>query len=250
MKKPKRPKVGADDLAAAGATAADFNALPEEEIPPPTSPMPVDAPYLLQNGRICRRRRTRDTTLVEPLANFAATIVEEITVDDGAEDVKQFVVEARLADAAGVVTAHVPAEKFVEMGWVTRHLGARFIVTAGLGSRDAAHATHDCPRGQRRTSQWLTKRPRSPSPTRVPTPLASSRLGRRLLDASDAVGLPGRIAARSLVAAPPPEPPLVVPGEIGIPEEVHGESLPRPLSEMRRRPFTVRMDLAGRSCGH
>jgi hypothetical protein len=126
-------KVGADDfIVATGATADDLDALPRAELEPES-----DSQYLVSAGRICRRRRTKETTIVEPLCNFTARVVEELVLDDGVETVRTFVLEGALESGASLPPARVTAARFGGMAWVPEHWGLRAIVRAGLSTRDA-----------------------------------------------------------------------------------------------------------------
>ena len=95
------------------------------------------APYCIEDGRICRRKSTRDgIVVVESLCNFEARIAEEIALDDGVEVSRAFKVEGRLDSGESLPPVRIPAVKFGAMSWVSEVWGARAIVRAGLHTRD------------------------------------------------------------------------------------------------------------------
>jgi hypothetical protein len=73
----------------------------------------------LANGRV---RRT-------PVANFRARIVSDIIRDDGAQQQREFGVEAELGGSRQVFA--LPAAEFGRMGWVLERLGPRAIIYPG-----------------------------------------------------------------------------------------------------------------------
>jgi hypothetical protein len=108
-------------------------ALPREELEP-------DGQYLVSAGRLCRRRQTKDGPIVEPLCNFAARVTEELTLDDGAETSRAFILEGQLADNGHLPAVRVPVARFNGMSWVTEQWGLRAVVRAGLSTRDHLRA--------------------------------------------------------------------------------------------------------------
>ena len=66
------------------AATAEDDGLPREKLEP-------DGPYFVRDGRISRRRQTKDGPVVEGLCNFSARIVEEVVLDDGAETTRAFI---------------------------------------------------------------------------------------------------------------------------------------------------------------
>ncbi len=93
-------------------------------------------PYQIQDGRLCRVRWTKEGAITEPLANFAATVSEEILQDDGAEVTRAFLISGRLASGAPLPPARVPAARFGGMTWVAEAWGLGAIVRAGQSTKD------------------------------------------------------------------------------------------------------------------
>jgi hypothetical protein len=135
---PGGTKMGLDDYLASGRNRDDVLALTSPDLPPApptTGDDPEDMLYRVVGDQICRRVKTPEGPVLAPLANFAAVINEEITLDDGAETTRQFVLTAT-QEGRSPVTVRVPAESFGAMGWVPTQLGARYVLTAGFGVKD------------------------------------------------------------------------------------------------------------------
>jgi hypothetical protein len=96
--------------------------------------------YRVAAGRIVRDQLTREGPVETALANFEARIVEQVTVDDGAERRLTFVVEGALADGTPLPRAEVAAEKFAWMRWPVETWGTRAVVLAGAGTADHLRA--------------------------------------------------------------------------------------------------------------
>jgi hypothetical protein len=101
--------------------------------PRPASP---DSCYAIEGGRLCRVRQTREGPITEPLANFTATVSEEIIQDDGAEATRAFLLTGHLASGEPLPPARVPAARFSGMTWVADAWGLRAVVRAGQATRD------------------------------------------------------------------------------------------------------------------
>jgi hypothetical protein len=78
--------------------------------------------------------------MVDPLCNFAAEITEEVTLDNGVETSKVFVINGTLATGERLPTIRVPASRFAAMSWVPEQWGARAIVNAGPSIKDSLRA--------------------------------------------------------------------------------------------------------------
>jgi hypothetical protein len=128
-------KMGADDFlgkktAERGeATADDLEGLPREEILSTSG-------YVIDRGRLCRVKQTKDGPVIEPLCNFTAWINEELALDDGAEPTRVFLIEGSLESGQPLPPARVPAARYNGMSWVTETWGSRAIVRAGQTTRD------------------------------------------------------------------------------------------------------------------
>ena len=71
------------------------------------------------------------------MCNFTARIIEDELRDDGAEHVRQFVIEAAIAGRRARQFT-VPAARFAGMTWPIEELGASATVEPGFGLRDRA----------------------------------------------------------------------------------------------------------------
>lgn len=87
----------------------------------------------IQDGALCRADGTR-------LANFAAKVTEEVTVDDGVEQRKIFVVETTLADGTRLPNVRLSPKEFLLTNWATEQLGAAAQIVPGRGSLDQTSA--------------------------------------------------------------------------------------------------------------
>ncbi len=67
-------------------------------------------------------------------ANFVATIVRDIEIDDGAQPRREFELSARLGSEERRFT--VPVARFRSLDWASEHLGAKAIIYPGEGKRD------------------------------------------------------------------------------------------------------------------
>ena len=98
------------------------------------------SPYRVSAGSICRERLVRDRPTLDPLCNFVAEIMEEVTLDNGVETSKVFVINGTLATGERLPTIRVPASRFAAMSWVPEQWGARAIVNAGPSIKDSLRA--------------------------------------------------------------------------------------------------------------
>jgi len=85
------------------------------------------------------KKRTSTGVIDHLLANFNATIVEEVVFDDGAEQSRQLRIAGDVGGAPLPVIA-VPAEQFAGLTWVTSLWGSHAIVRAGHSTRDHLRA--------------------------------------------------------------------------------------------------------------
>jgi hypothetical protein len=96
--------------------------------------------YRVAGGCIVHARQVRDGTVDVPLCNFAARIVEQVTVDDGAECGTRFALEGSLSDGTPLPRADVSAKGFQSLDWIVPAWGVRAVVYAGQGARDHLRA--------------------------------------------------------------------------------------------------------------
>jgi hypothetical protein len=111
--------------------AADWE--PQEQAPGP-EPGPQGDPakiswighnYFVENGRLCLEQFDRKgLPRTSALANFQASITEEITRDDGMRAVKEFTVEASLDTGRPLPLALILAKEFDGLAWIRREWGA------------------------------------------------------------------------------------------------------------------------------
>ena len=76
---------------------------------------------------------TPDTSV---LTNFTAEIVEDLTVDDGAETHKFFGIEGTLCDGKRLPRIQVPAAQFMTMNWPPAHWGSDVVIFSGRDGKD------------------------------------------------------------------------------------------------------------------
>jgi hypothetical protein len=110
---------------------ADRHAPPRENAAAGKCATPPHAfQYQIRGTGMVRQQRLPDGRLrLIPVANFRASIVTDIILDDGAEQRRHCGVEAELDGQKVVFT--VPAAEFGRMGWVLSRLGPRAIVYPG-----------------------------------------------------------------------------------------------------------------------
>jgi len=106
-------------------------------------------------------KHTKDGDVGVPLCNFNAKIIEEVTLDDGSEKTTIFNIKGKMASGNNLPTAHVPANRFANMSWVTENWGTSAIVEAGFSSKDhlrsaIQHISNDKNSVQRRTVYTFT----------------------------------------------------------------------------------------------
>ena len=83
----------------------------------------TDHPYKATEDGIVHIRDSKNGKVEDIISNFTATIARDITLDDGAESVRVFEIEA--TKGARTYTFNVPAERFAAMNWAIEHIGAR-----------------------------------------------------------------------------------------------------------------------------
>ncbi len=128
-------KVGLDDFFATGGTFDDLMRL----VAPDVKRQPTEfCPYGATDHGIFYYKPTSEGTQPVQLTNFAATIVADVTEDDGVESVRQFQIEATLNGSAH--TFRVSSTDFATMNWPTAHMGPLAIVAAGSGAKDHTRA--------------------------------------------------------------------------------------------------------------
>ncbi len=93
--------------------------------------------YLCENGCVTMAREEKNGEIhTTPIANFAPLIVEEISRDNGAETVKEFLLEAVGAGGYRFCRIRIPAASFSAMGWAVGNWGARANLAPGTAKKD------------------------------------------------------------------------------------------------------------------
>jgi hypothetical protein len=168
--------------------------------------------YFTAAGGTFWAKPTREGPVPVQLANFTAAVLAVVTLDDGAEQVTEFEVEAVLEGRRR--RGRVPAGKFSNLGWALELLGPKAVIAPGQSLRDHLRAA----------IQILSP---EPAERRIFAHTGWRTLGNVtvFLHAGGALGPDGP-----------------VPGvEVELPEELSGFSLPAPPSgpELQRAVRTV-----------
>jgi len=132
-------KVGLDDFLASGHGIEDLLSLASPIVQPAPACSSSEnslAPFRIEAGRICYEKDTRDGTVVTPLCNFVARVVEEVELDDGQETSRAFSIEGSLDTGQPLPLVRIPVDRFCAMGWTTGAWGLRAVVRAGLSTKD------------------------------------------------------------------------------------------------------------------
>ncbi|HEU0114302.1 MAG TPA: DUF3854 domain-containing protein, partial [Thermomicrobiales bacterium] len=103
-------------------------------------PLTSAGEYKVSGGRIVYLRPTKDGPVEVPLCNFAARIVEQVTVDDGAEKSIRLAVEGSLSNGTPLPRVEVPADQFAWMAWIIPSWGTCAVVGAGANTKDHLRA--------------------------------------------------------------------------------------------------------------
>jgi hypothetical protein len=98
----------------------------------------VETPYRKTSRGLVWQKPTRDGWVAVRLTNFTAQIVADVVTDDGAEQSRQFELEASMADRSRRFT--VSAAQFAAPGWIHEHLGAQAMVYPGQSTKDHTRA--------------------------------------------------------------------------------------------------------------
>lgn len=101
-------------------------------------PSPDGPQYVANEGALYWNKTTKDGSTQIKLANFIARIVTDATEDDGVETKRTFEIEAKIGDRTKRFV--LPAAQFASMTWPVEYLGARAVVSPGMGLRDHARA--------------------------------------------------------------------------------------------------------------
>jgi hypothetical protein len=102
------------------------------------TPGSPDSPYFLRGNRIWVRKFDKDGNDTSyALCNFAATVAEEMVLDDGSGEVDvRLTITGTLENGQTLPPARVRAAEFGPLGWVLPAWGSRAVVRAGFGAKD------------------------------------------------------------------------------------------------------------------
>lgn len=133
-------KIGLDDFLAGGHSTKALVSLASSDLKRLGSDAATasfdTSPYLIESGRLCVERQTREGPVCEPLCNFVAKVTEEIAHDDGVDVSHTFTVEGTLDNERALPAIRVPADRFSTMSWVTNLWGLHAVVRAGQATKD------------------------------------------------------------------------------------------------------------------
>jgi hypothetical protein len=141
---PHGEKIGLDDYLATGKTREDLLQLARRELPPKPSrqeeSLSLIAPIYraTESGIVRVSYDDEGNEELFQVTNFTAEISANVLEDDGANSTRHFEVMVRRQGEEREV--EIPASEFSSMDWVPKHLGAEYIVLAGMGNRDHARA--------------------------------------------------------------------------------------------------------------
>jgi hypothetical protein len=77
------------------------------------------------------------------IANFAARVVEETALDDGADVTRFFTIDGMLSTGLSLLPSRVPVTKYQSLSWPTEVWGLGPSIAAGLGAKDHMRAAID-----------------------------------------------------------------------------------------------------------
>jgi hypothetical protein len=128
-------KQGVDDFLATNHSIDDLLAFVTDELraPPRGENKP---PYEMTDDGIVWHKRTGDGAVEVPLTNFPAEIVADVVIDDGVEQIREFMIEAKVNGRE--IAFSVSASEYAGMTWVTQHLGASALMYPGQSLKDHA----------------------------------------------------------------------------------------------------------------
>ena len=94
--------------------------------------------YRVEKGCICRVKiEAGGAENVQPLCNFEAKVIEDITRDDGVDLQHYFVVEGQSAGGRSMPRIEVSAASFATLNWVVPNWGVSAVIAAGLNAKDS-----------------------------------------------------------------------------------------------------------------
>lgn len=139
------PEAAPPDTGGSESEAAPQGEAGERQEPDPYHSW--DAPsglYAVRKGRTYQLEYDREGNIdLVPLSNFAAQVVEETDLDNGAEVERFYTVEGRLHTVRALPPIRVPVADYLPMNWPGRQWGHGPSIAAGQGTRDHLRAALD-----------------------------------------------------------------------------------------------------------
>jgi len=94
----------------------------------------ISSTYRVVNGALCRMTSNGPRTL----ANFAATITNELRLDNGDEITTEYQIAGATESGLRLPVARVPAADYNDMSWIDQHWGVSAVVAPGKKADTAA----------------------------------------------------------------------------------------------------------------
>ena len=94
-----------------------------------------DVLYFTSENQLVKRERTSKGQRDIVLCNFSAEIIEDICRDDGAGEVREYKLKAKLHTGEPLPSVPVPAGRFNSMVWVPDAFGARARIKVGMANQ-------------------------------------------------------------------------------------------------------------------
>jgi hypothetical protein len=131
---PKGQEKGLDDYLVKHDLAS-FLSLPKQTVEQREHSSRDESPYFTNSeGYLCRWKETQHGKVTVRLANFSARIVEETSLDDGAEVTHRYAIEGKRG-SKGLPRVEIPASTFGGMNWL-HSWGTEAIIEPGQANRD------------------------------------------------------------------------------------------------------------------
>jgi len=135
---PDGEKTGVDDFLARGNNVEDLRKLISDKLPEmDDEALPIhNSVYCIEDGQYCLIKNVNGLGKVKaPLCNFVAEISDEVILDDGEQQARQFIMEGTLKGKP-LPCVTVTASDFHSLNWLIKEWGSRAIVYAGSSTKD------------------------------------------------------------------------------------------------------------------
>ena len=130
-------KVGLDDFLN-NHSISEFEALPKKEVTDDdvreAEPKKKGEYFIDKNGNLYRWKETKEGMVCVRLANFAATITEEVLQDDGVDVINYYRIKGKTSEIT-FLPIEIPASHYLTMNWVYKW-GAGAIIDPGPSNKD------------------------------------------------------------------------------------------------------------------